>query len=136
MIMETFILIVLGFVVGYKISEIVHVYSFKKILDDLGVGEGDLRKLHSKLAKEVGEEAEEEPQAERIPVEIKVEEHQGILFAYEAEHDTFIAQGKTSDELLERIMNKYPVNVRVICDRSNGGDLIEEAVQRLVAKNG
>ncbi len=133
--METFILVVLGFVLGYKISEIVHVYSFKKILEDLNVGEGDLRKLHSKLAKEVGEDVEDTADQSKTVIEIKVEEHQGILFAYELEHDTFVAQGKDSDELLDRILNKYPVNVRVVCDRSNGGELIEAAVQKLVNKN-
>jgi hypothetical protein len=131
--METFILVALGFVVGWKLSEIFHVMSFKKILEDLDVKEADLRKLHSKLASDSEEDEAEKPTG-KIIIEIKVEQHQGLLFAYEAEDDTFIAQGQNGDELLSRILDKYPVNVRVVCDRSNGGELIEEAVQKLVAQ--
>jgi hypothetical protein len=131
--METFILIVLGFVLGFKVSEAYHVFSFKKILEDLNVSEKDLRRLHSKMAKDLDEDAESPADTKTI-IEIKVEQHQGLLFAYEAEHDTFIAQGQDGDELLSRILDKYPVNVRVVCDRSNGGELIEEAVQKLVSQ--
>jgi hypothetical protein len=129
--METFILVALGFVVGWKLSEIFHVISFKKILEDLDVKEADLRKLHSKLA----DEAEDEKPAGKIIIEIKVESLHGQLFAYELERDTFVAQGRDGDELLSRIMDKYPANVRVVCDRSNGGELITDAVERLAERN-
>jgi hypothetical protein len=131
--METIILTIFAFIVGYKVSSWIHAMTFKKILDDLGVGEKELRELHHKLADELGvpPEIEDRP-SDKTVVEIKIEEHQGHLYAYEVEQDTFIAQGQTGDELLSRVMEKYPVNHRVICDRSNGGDLIADAVERRV----
>jgi hypothetical protein len=134
--METVILTILAFIVGYKVSSWIHAMTFKKILDDLGVGEKELRELHNKLADELVDSPEaEEKVTDKTVVEVKIEQHQGHLYAYELEQDTFIAQGQTSDELLSRIMERYPVNHRVICDRSNGGDLIADAVERRV-KNG
>jgi hypothetical protein len=135
--METLILVICAFIVGWKASEFIHVISFKKILEDLKVSEKDLRKLHSQLAEQLGdsEDAEKaQPDAKTI-VDIKVEQHQGQLYAFEVDKDTFIAQGQNGDELLNRILEKYPVNYRVICDRTNGGDLIADAVERKV-KNG
>jgi len=115
--------------------------SFKKILDDLGVTEQDLRKLHNQLAKELGEEPDPSANAansadDKVIIDIKVEEHQGQLFAFELDKELFIAQGKDGDELIQRILDKYPTNVRVTCDRSNGGELITDAVKRLAEKNG
>ena len=134
--METFILLALGFVVGWKLSELFHVMSFKKILEDLNVKETDLRRLHSKLATELDDSVKEAEPQDKVVVEIKIEQHQGLLYAFEVEKDSFVAQGRDGDELLERILAKYPVNYRVICDKSNGGEFINEAVQKMAQRNG
>ena len=139
--MEYFIITVVAFALGWKISEIFHVISFKKILEDLNVNGEDLKKLHNKIARDQGlaelypsKNAAAESDGKTV-VDIKVEELQGQLYAYEVDRDTFIAQGQTSDELLERILDRYPANHRIICDRSNGGDLITDAVERLAERN-
>jgi hypothetical protein len=135
--MEYFIIAAFAFFIGWKGSQLFHVISFKKILEDLNVKESDLRRLHNKLAEDLGEaESQPEPQETKTVIDIKVEQHQGMLFAYEVKHDTFVAQGQNGDELLSRILDKYPVNVRVVCDRSNGGDYIEDAVKKMVNRNG
>ena len=139
--MEYFIITVVAFALGWKISEIFHVISFKKILEDLNVNGEDLKKLHNKIARDQGlaelypsKNAAAESDGKTV-VDIKVEQLQGQLYAYEVDRDTFIAQGQTSDELLERILDRYPANHRIICDRSNGGDLITDAVERLAERN-
>ena len=138
--MEYFIIAVIAFIAGYKISEIIHVISFKKILEDLNVNKGDLVNLHQRLLRDHGLE-EESPRNSaaagsdgKTVIDIKVEQHEGQLYAYTVNQNQFIAQGQTSDELLGRILDKYPTNVRVICDVANGGELINDAAQRLAAK--
>jgi hypothetical protein len=137
---DYFIIAVLAFLIGYKASEIIHVISFKKILEDLNVNGNDLKRLKRQLEQEHGLEDPSEPAAAaddgKIILDIKIEEVQGQLFAYELHQDTFIAQGRDGEELLQRLLDRYPTNVRVICDRAHGGELINEAVQKLSQKNG
>lgn len=129
--MEYLIVAALAFFVGWKISEILHVVSFKKILEDLGVNEDRLKKLAEKINKDE-DQVEAKDQPEKTVINIKVEEVEGMLMAFELDQQQFIAQGKTSDELLERIMDRYPTNVRVVCDVNDGGNLITEAVNNLI----
>jgi hypothetical protein len=136
---DYFIIAVIAFLIGYKASEIIHVISFKKILEDLNVNGNDLKRLKRQLEQEHGLEDPSESAAatddEKIILDIKIEEVQGQLFAYELHQDTFIAQGRDGDELLQRLLDRYPTNVRVICDRAHGGELINAAVQKLSQKN-
>lgn len=135
--MEYFIIAIIAFIVGWKISEIIHVISFKNILEDLKVNKDDLVKLQQRMIREHGLDPDKHAAAVsdgKTVIDIKVEEHQGQLFAYTVNQNQFIAQGQTSDELLERILDKYPTNVRVICDVAHGGELINEAAKRLSAK--
>ncbi len=131
--MDYFILAFIAFVVGFKISELIHVTSFKKILEDLNVTSDQLRGILTKN----GVDTKDLPQetSTKTQIEIKVETVQGQLFAYDLHKDTFIAQGRDGDELLERILAKFPTNVRVICDVDHGGALISEAAQRLAQKS-
>lgn len=138
--LEYLIIAVIAFLIGYKVSEIMHVLSFKNILKDLGVSEQELRRLHTKLAQDHGVEDLPDSDAAaaregKTVVEIKIEQLQGQLFAYELTKDTFIAQGRDGDELLQRILDKYPTNVRVICDRAHGGEHLNSAVQKLNEKH-
>ncbi len=130
--MDFFIIAFLAFVVGFKISELIHVSSFKKILEDLNITPEQLKGILKKNGVEVVEDTQAQPT--KTQIEIKVETVQGQLFAYDLHKDTFIAQGRDGDELLERILAKYPTNVRVVCDVDHGGNLINDAVQRMAQK--
>ncbi len=130
--MDFFIIAFLAFVVGFKISELIHVSSFKKILEDLNITPEQLKGILKKNGVEVVEDTQAQPT--KTQIEIKVETVQGQLFAYDLHKDTFIAQGRDGDELLERILAKYPTNVRVVCDVDHGGALITEAAKKLAQK--
>ncbi len=136
--METIILTILAFVLGYKISGFIHVMSFKKILEDLGIGQQDLLKVKDKVQRDLEDlESPSKSSADndgKTVVEIKIEEMQGQLYAFELTKDTFIAQGQNSEELVERLLQKLPINTRIICDRSNGGELITDAVEKLAER--
>ena len=134
--MEYLIVAVIAFIVGYKASEVIHVISFKKILEDLGINERDLEKLKGKIQQDVEHESPAAIVANKVVKDIKVEQVEGQLFAYDLHENTFIAQGQNSDELIDRLLTRLPTNTRICCDRSNGGDLITDAVERLAQRNG
>jgi hypothetical protein len=125
--METIILIVLGFVVGWKLSEWITTASFMRILDDLNVDTKDLEKLNKTYAKSLGEEVEED----LTVIQVKVEEHQGRLFAYESVKDTFLAHADNADDLLAKLIERFPPGTRITIDKDQGGILVQDAVNNL-----
>ena len=128
--MEYFIVAAIAFFFGWKTSEFFHVVSFKKILEDLGVESRDLARLQEQLARE------DTPEQVRTIVVIRVEQHQGCLYAYERDQDRFIAQAQDGDQLLDRILAHYPANHRIVCAERDGGELISAAVKRLADRTG
>jgi hypothetical protein len=131
--MELIIIAVVAFYFGFKIAEIVHVSSFKKILNDLKISEQQLRDLVQKNGLDLDQdEAPEESFAAKV--EIKIEQHLGQLYVYELGSDRFVAQGKTSDEIMQRIVDSYPKGTRVICTTENGGLILSAAAERLKAQ--
>ena len=129
--MELIIIAVVAFYFGFKIAEMVHVASFKKILNDLKISEQQLRDLVQNNGLEFDEAPEESFAAK---VEIKIEQHLGQLYVYELGSDRFVAQGKTSDEIMQRIVDSYPKGTRVICTTENGGLILSDAAERLKAQ--
>ncbi len=129
--MELIIIAVVAFYFGFKIAEIVHVSSFKKILNDLKISEQQLRDLVQKNGLDLDDAPEESPAAR---VEIKIEQHLDQLYVYELGSDRFVAQGKTSDEIMQRIIDSYPKGTRVICTTENGGLILSAAAERLKAE--
>jgi hypothetical protein len=129
--MELIIIAAVAFYFGFKIAEIVHVSSFKKILNDLKISEQQLRDLVQKNGLDLDEAPEESDAAK---VEIKIEQHLDQLYVYELGSDRFVAQGKTSDEIMQRIVDNYPKGTRVICTTENGGLILSAAAERLKAQ--
>jgi hypothetical protein len=129
--MELIIIAVVAFYFGFKIAEMVHVASFKKILNDLKISERQLRDLVKNNGLDL-DEAPEESHAARV--EIKIEQHLDQLYVYELDSDRFVAQGKTSDEIMQRIIDSYPKGTRVICTTENGGLILSAAAERLKAE--
>lgn len=93
---------------------------FKQILDDLGVSQQQLEKL----AHDVGVETSEET-AELERVSIKIEQHQGILYAFREDTDQFIAQGSDRESLIDAIAKRM-TNVRLVIKEENGAELVKD----------
>ena len=95
--------------------------TFKELLSDLGVKQQDLEKIKDQL-----EQADTDPEDENshLPIlEVRIEQHPEGLFAYRKVDDSFIAQGKDREGLMENLVNNLN-NVRVIVHKEDGGDLI------------
>ncbi len=106
--LELLIAMITGGIIGYKISQAIHLLSFKKVLEDLGVGQRQLRDLAERNGIEIPEDAaESEPAAEH---EIVIEQHGEQLYAYKIDGE-FLAQGPDKDALVRRIAERFK-NVR------------------------
>ena len=128
--METFIYITLAFIVGWKISAWVQTYITKQILEDLGVTDKQLLKAIADMEAEVPG-AKTAVTDNRTTVELKIEQHGAALYAYELATDTFISQAADPDSLIDMLFKRYPVNTRIVIQRENGGDLVEDALGRV-----
>ena len=124
--METFIYIVISFIVGWKVSAWVQTYITKQILEDLGVTD-------KQLLKAIADMEADKPEAidNRTTVELKIETHGGHLYAFELATDTFVSQAADPDSLVDTLFKRYPVNTRIVIQRENGGDLVESALGRV-----
>ena len=127
--METVIIVAVAFWLGWKINEIWMAATFKKILDDLGVTDRDLRKL----AEQNGITLPEQPSTADSPkteVEIRIEEVDGALLAYDS-RNSFVAQAQDPDALLSRLIECFPAGTRITVPDDQGGTLIKAAAERM-----
>ena len=128
MIIEFLIVFILGWYIGHKISGYWMALSFREILKDLGVTEQQLRKLAAKNDIPLPVENPRDSITGEVtltPMEIRIEEHQGILFAYRLDNDQFLGQGPDRDQLIERLKDNL-TNVRLIVAEENGANLITQ----------
>ena len=100
------VLMSLGFVLGAWISSIFHRSIMREFLKELGYDtEEKLRDLHERLAKKLT--ADNSAALDGKPViKIRLEQHQGVLFAYREDDSTFLGQGNTREDLVASIMHR------------------------------
>jgi len=88
-----------------------------------GVTPDRLQDIMKDLQKEI-DQAEDE--TSKFPkLEIKVEQHGELMFAYRKDSGLFLAQGKTRDELIVMISEKM-ANVTLVIAEADGAALIKE----------
>lgn len=122
------IIVAVAFWLGWKINELLMISSFRRIMEDLKISQSRLEEL-ARSVDPTATESEDQPKGEEI--QIKVEEVQGQLLAFEVTKDSFVAQGTTPDDLLSRIIEKYPPGTRITVDNDKGGDMIRAAAERM-----
>ena len=98
-------------------------YTFRQILEDLNIKNADLRRLAESKGIEMTEIAEDDENSDLPVLEVRIEKHPEGLFAYRKADNTFIAQGKDREALMENLVSNLN-NVRVIVAKEDGGDLI------------
>ena len=128
MIIEFLIAFVVGWVVGSFVTRTWMALSFREILRDLGVTEQQLRKLAQENDVEINEQALKDTITGEItvtPMEIKIEEQQGMLYAYRLDNDQFLGQGTDREALIQRLTENL-TNVRLIIAEENGAKLLQK----------
>jgi len=124
--METLINYILvagiSFWVGYKISSVISAAAFRDILKDLGVSEEKILNLNKAYE---GEDPEETSTTSLEEIEVRIEQHQGQLYAFRTDNDTFLGQGSDRDALIKRLTENL-TDVRLIISEDNGAKLIKQ----------
>jgi hypothetical protein len=125
MIIEFLIVFAVGCWIGSTVRGVWMAMSFREILRDLGVTDQQLRTLAEKNDIQLPEikPDEEDPNSDLPILEVRVEQHPEGLFAYRKVDDSFIAQGKDREGLMENLVNNLN-NVRVIVHKEDGADFI------------
>jgi len=111
-----FALLLIGIFIGIKLSDAFHRIMISKILLDLGITPEQLKQMETKLLDELKAEDPEAYQeiiatksntaAGKTLVRVKLEQHQGVLFAYREDDMTFIGQGTDQDSLIASITHR------------------------------
>jgi hypothetical protein len=117
--LEIILVLILGIVIGMKVSSYIQIMAMKQLLQDLGIKDQDLKDL---IKRNLGEE-DQEPGLE--VVEVKLEQHQGVIYAYRKDNDTFLGQGADCDSLIQRL-NETMTSCKVIVTQQDGADLLQK----------
>lgn len=130
MSIESSLLLVIAFALGWylgsKITTHLLALSFRQILQDLGVKNEQLRELARDVGVTVPEVAAETAAADGlVPLEIVIEQHQGVLYAYRKDNNQFLGQGTDREGLIASIGRRM-TDVRLIIDTADGADLLQK----------
>jgi hypothetical protein len=130
MSIEISILVVIAFALGWYIGSTVTTHllalSFRQILNDLGIKNEQLRKLATDVGVDVPDvNADAQPENTLTPLEIVLEQHQGVIYAYRKDNKQFLGQGTDRQGLIDSI-SKRMTDVRLIIDQADGADLLQK----------
>ncbi len=119
--MEIILTFIFAFWLGSILKEVFMRVIFRDLLKDLGVSEQQLRDHARK--RNISLPDEEESHTELPLVEIKIEQHQGQLYAFRLDNDQFLGQGSDRDTLIKRLASEAQ-NVKYLVRKDQGADLI------------
>ena len=128
--MEILIAVIIAFAFGWYAGSWVTTHllalSFRQILTDLGVKNEQLRKLATDVGIELPAVNADTADGDRLtPLEITLEQHQGVLYAYRKDTKQFLGQGTDREGLIDSI-SKRMTDVRLIIDQQDGADLLQK----------
>lgn len=123
--METIILVATAFAAGWVLGAFVtavrQAQAFKSILKDLGVSTEQLLKLKDRIDQE-----DDAPDAARENVvEVKLEQHQGMIYAFRKDNDQFLGQGTDRDTLIQHLDRTFARGARIIIREEDGAELVK-----------
>ena len=113
-----------GWYIGSKVQFWLDQITFKHILEDLGVtnkqltgliSQDDIPDVNASTADGNG----------LTPLEITLEQHQGVIYAYRKDNQQFLGQGTDQAGLIDSI-SKRMTDVRLIIDQADGADLLRK----------
>jgi hypothetical protein len=128
--MELLIAILIAFAAGWYAGSWITTHllalSFRQILTDLGVKNEQLRKLADNIGVELPDVNQNTADGDQLtPLEVTIEQHQGVLYAYRKDNQQFLGQGTDQAGLIDSI-SKRMTDVRLIIDTQDGADLLRK----------
>jgi hypothetical protein len=128
--MEILIVVIVAFAFGWYAGSWVTTHlmalSFRQILNDLGVKNSQLRQLAENVGLELPDVNQNTADGNTLtPLEVTIEQHQGVLYAYRKDTKQFLGQGTDQAGLIDSI-SKRMTDVRLIIDSADGADLLQK----------
>ncbi len=121
--MELILVFALGAYVGSRVNAWLNLLAMREMLKDLGIKDSDLTALLKKQNQKLGIE---DPEEEELPtIEVKLEQHQGQIYAFRKDNDEFLGQGTSREALIDHI-SKRMKNVKLNISRDDGADLLQK----------
>ena len=117
-IIETALIFLLGIIIGSRISAAWMRLTMRELFKDLGITDEQLREVLRRNGVDI-----EEPT--RPEVEVRIERHQGVLFAYRCDTEEFLGQGSSQGDLVASITRRLQ-GVRLVIREENGADLLQK----------
>lgn len=115
----------LGLWVGCRVTAAVDRAVFKSLLEELGIGNKQLIALAKKHGMDLPGVVHVEAADDLEEIEIKLEQHSGVIYAFRKDNDQFLGQGENREQLLDRLKEKLQ-KVRLIISQEDGAQLIRE----------
>jgi hypothetical protein len=122
---ETVLILVAVFWLGYQTSARFHQKIFQEILRGLGVTDRQLKDLLQRQQQQLTDQAPQESTADLTVVEVKLEQMGDVLYAYRKSDHQFLGQGTDLDTLVDRLNNNL-TPCRVIIHKEDGADLLQK----------
>ena len=98
--------VLMGVIIGSWISHLFHRSIMREFLKELGYDtEEKLKQLHDRLARKLTADNSAALNGKPV-IKIRLEQHQGIIFAYREDDSSFIGQGNTREDLVASIMHR------------------------------
>ena len=128
--MELLIAILIAFAAGWYMGSWITTQllaiSFRQILADLGVKNEQLRNLARDVGVELPDVNHNTADGDQLtPLEIILEQHQGVIYAYRKDTKQFLGQGTDQTTLVDSIARRM-TDVRLIIDQQDGADLLQK----------
>jgi hypothetical protein len=110
----TILVLVLGVAIGWRLHAAFSRFTMLSIMRDMGITEQQLKAQMKKYELET----EPTPEDELTVIEVTLEQHQGQLYAFRKDDDSFLGQGRDRDSLIDDLKSKMN-NVRLVIVEGN-----------------
>ena len=98
--------VLMGVIIGSWVSHLFHRAIMREFLKELGYDTPEkLKQLHDQVAEKLIND-NSAAQGGKPVIKIRLEQHQGIIFAYREDDQTFVGQGNTREDLVASIMHR------------------------------
>ena len=123
--LELVIVFILGAVIGGRLTHNIMMSATKRLLQDLGIKEQDLRRFAEKQGIQLPD-IPEDAAPELTLVEITLEQQGEQIFAYRKDDSTFLGQGHDKESLIEAIAHRMK-DVRLVIAEQDGAELLQKS---------
>lgn len=113
---------ILCFYIGWAAHRFIFRITVIPILEELGVTEDRLKNITKKLRDKQKESKDTRPE-----VTIKVEEYEGLLYAYRRDTHQYLCRAKTADLLREELASIIPDGHKVTILKDEGAEFFNKS---------